>query len=81
MWTTSHFQKSDVKPNPLMSRPGPGFIKLILSYDGGGVRFTFPSTTMVIQRRDFGFKSHPSDWKSPGSNLRPLVNKRSTYSI
>ena len=29
-------------------------------------------TAKVIRRRDLGLKSHPKDWRSPGSNSRPL---------
>ena len=35
-------------------------------------------TAKVIRRRDLGFKSHPKDWRSPGSNSRPLVYKASS---
>ena len=34
-------------------------------------------TAKVIRRRDLGFKSHPKDWRSLGSNPRPLVYKAS----
>ena len=30
--------------------------------------FYVPPTAKVIRRRDLGFKSHPKDWRSPGSN-------------
>ena len=36
--------------------------------------FYVPSTAKVI-RRDLGLKSHPKDWRSPGSNSGPLVYK------
>ena len=36
-----------------------------------------PPTAKVIWRRDFGLKSHPKDWRSPGLNPRPLVYKAS----
>ena len=34
-----------------------------------------PPTAKVIRRRTHGLKSHPKDWRSPGSNSRPLVYK------
>ena len=37
--------------------------------------FYVPPTAKVIWRRDLGLKSHPKDWRSPGSNSRPLVYK------
>ena len=37
--------------------------------------FYVPPTSKVIRRRDLGLKSHPKDWRSPGSNSRPLVYK------
>ena len=37
--------------------------------------FYVPPTAKVIRRRDLGLKSHPKDWRSPGSNPRPLVYK------
>ena len=37
--------------------------------------FYVPPTPKVIRRRDLGLKSHPKDWRSPGSNSRPLVYK------
>ena len=37
--------------------------------------FYVPPTAEVIRRRDLGLKSHPKDWRSPGSNSRPLVYK------
>ena len=37
--------------------------------------FYIPPTAKVIQRRDLSLKSHPKDWRSPGSNSRPLVYK------
>ena len=30
--------------------------------------FYVPPTAKVIRRRDLGLKSHPKDWRSPGSN-------------
>ena len=35
----------------------------------------------VLRRRDLGFKSHPKDWRRPGSNFRPLIYKASSFSI
>ena len=35
--------------------------------------FYVPPTAKVIRRRDLGLKSHPKDWRSLGSNSRPLV--------
>ena len=35
--------------------------------------FYVPPTAKVIQRWDLNLKSHPKDWRSPGSNSRPLV--------
>ena len=40
--------------------------------------FDVPPTAKVIQKRDLGLKSHPKDWRSPGSNSRPLVYKASS---
>ena len=40
--------------------------------------FYVPPTAKVIRRRDLGLKSHPKDWRSPGSNSRPLVYKASS---
>ena len=40
----------------------------------------FPPTAKVIWRRGHGLKSHPTDWLSRGSNLRPLVYKASGLS-
>ena len=37
--------------------------------------FYVPPTAKVIRRRDLGLKSHPKDWRSPGSNSGPLVYK------
>ena len=37
--------------------------------------FYVPPTAKVIWRRDLGLKSHPNDWRSPGSNSGPLVYK------
>ena len=37
--------------------------------------FYVPPTAKVIWRRDLGLKSHPKDWRSPGSNSGPLVYK------
>ena len=36
---------------------------------------------MVIWRRDIGLKSHPNDWRSLGSNPRPLVYKASSLTV
>ena len=30
--------------------------------------FYVPPKAKVIRRRDLGLKSHPKDWRSPGSN-------------
>ena len=35
--------------------------------------FYVPPTAKVIRRRDLGLKSHPKDWRSPGSISRHLV--------
>ena len=35
--------------------------------------FYVPPTAKVIRRRDLSLKYHPKDWRSPGSNSRPLV--------
>ena len=40
--------------------------------------FYVPPTAKVIRRRDLGLKSHPNDWRRPGSNSRPLVYKASS---
>ena len=37
--------------------------------------FYVPPTAKVIRRRDLGLKSHPKDWRSPGSNSGSLVYK------
>ena len=37
--------------------------------------FYVPPTAKVIRRWDLGLKSHPKDWRSPGSNSGPLVYK------
>ena len=34
---------------------------------------------MVIRRRDLSLKSHPKDWRSPGSNSRSLVYKSKSF--
>ena len=39
------------------------------------LEFYVPPTAKVIRRRDLGLKFHPKDWRSPGSNSRPLVYK------
>ena len=39
--------------------------------------FNVPPTVKVIWRQDLGLLSHPTDWRSLGSNLRPLVFKES----
>ena len=39
-----------------------------------------PPTAKVIWRRGHGLKSHPTDWRSRESNLRPLVYKASDLS-
>ena len=39
------------------------------------LEFYVPPTAKVIQRRDLGLKSHPKDWRNPGSNSGPLVYK------
>ena len=40
--------------------------------------FYVPQTAKVIQRQNLGLKSHPKDWRSPGSNTRALVYKASS---
>ena len=40
--------------------------------------FYVPPTAKVIRRRNLGLKSHPKDWRSPGSKSRPLVYKASS---
>ena len=42
--------------------------------------FNVPPTAKVIWRRGHGLKSHPTDWRSRESNLRPLVYKASALS-
>ena len=42
--------------------------------------FNVPPTAKVIWRRGHGLKSHPKDWRSWESNLRPLVYKASDLS-
>ena len=42
--------------------------------------FNVPPTAKVIWRRGHGLKSHPTDWRSRESNLRPLVYKASGLS-
>ena len=37
--------------------------------------FYVPPTAKVIRRRYLGLKSHPKDWRSPGSISGPLVYK------
>ena len=39
--------------------------------------FNVPPTAKVIRRWDIGLKSHLNDWRSRGSNLRPMVSKAS----
>ena len=39
--------------------------------------FYVPPTAEVIRRRDLDLKSDPKDWRSPGTNPRPLVYKAS----
>ena len=41
----------------------------------GWIGFYVPPTAKVIRRRDLDLKSHPKDWRSPGSNSGPLVIK------
>ena len=43
--------------------------------------FNVSPTAKVIWRRGHGLKSHPTDWWSRESNLRPLVYKASGLSI
>ena len=38
-----------------------------------------PPTVKVIRSGGLGFKSHPKDWRSPGSNRRHLVYKPSSF--
>ena len=40
--------------------------------------FYVPPTAEVILSRDLDLKSLPKDWRSPGSNSRPLVYKASS---
>ena len=40
--------------------------------------FYVPPTAKAIRRRDLCLKSHPKDWRSPGSNSRHLVDKASS---
>ena len=42
--------------------------------------FNIPPTAKVIWRRGHSLKSHPTDWWSRESNLRPLVYKASSLS-
>ena len=42
--------------------------------------FNVPPTAKVILRQGHGLKSHPTDWRSRESNLRPLVYKASDLS-
>ena len=42
--------------------------------------FNVPPTAKVIWKRGHSFKSHPTDWWSRESNLRPLVYKASGLS-
>ena len=42
--------------------------------------FNVTPTAKVMWRRSHGFKSHPTDWWSRESNLRPLVYKASGLS-
>ena len=42
--------------------------------------FNVPPTAKVIWRQGHGLKSHPTDWRSRESNLRPLVYKASGLS-
>ena len=42
--------------------------------------FNVPPTAKVIWRWGHGLKSHPTDWRSRESNLRPLVYKASDLS-
>ena len=44
------------------------------------VMFNIPPTAKVIWRRGHGLKSHPTNWRSRESNLRPLVYKASGLS-
>ena len=63
--------KSSV-PGPLFSISRPTERCCVL------IGFYVPPTAMVIRRRDLGLKSLPKDWRSPGSNSRPLVYKASS---
>ena len=40
--------------------------------------FYVPPTAKVIRRQNLSLKSHPTDWRSPGSISRPLVYKASS---
>ena len=42
--------------------------------------FNVPPTAKVIWRQGHSLKSHPTDWRSRESNLRPLVYKASSLS-
>ena len=43
--------------------------------------FTVTPIAKVILRQDFGLKSHPINWRCPGSNLGTLVYKASDLTI
>ena len=44
------------------------------THDVGVVlEFYVPPTAKFIRRRDFNFKSHPKDWRSPGLNSQPVL--------
>ena len=43
--------------------------------------FYVPPTDKVIRRRGLGLNTHPKDWRSWGSNSRPLVYKASSFTM
>ena len=66
-----------------MQKPGFLMMRLIYIYELYHVvvvvlGFYVPPTAKVIQRQDLGLKSYPKDWRSPGTNSRPLVYKASS---
>ena len=58
--------------NALHKSAGNDLLKVVVVVVLG---FYVPPTAKVIWRRDLGLKSHPKDWRSPGSNSGPLVYK------
>ena len=54
---------------------GPGHITKMAAMPIYGVvvlGYYVSPTAKVIRRRDLSLKSHPKDWRIPGSNSRPL---------